>query len=157
MDLLRTCRQIYAETALLPYQLNTFWFGNYSWIKDDIEYLKPFQLAQITHFQLDIVEKRGIRPRYPDYATPVGHLAKKGRYNLKFLPAVKHIHVLVFSKHIGLDWEVEVCKANVRKELTTLLAGRELSITFEVHDMTSVDYLCKVSHPNIKAAYRDAH
>ena len=155
MDLLRTCRQIYAETALLPYQLNTFCFDNYCWIKDHTEYLKPFQLAQITYFELDIIEKHGIRLSYLDQ-NPVERLAKNGRYNLKFLPAVKHIRVLIFSKHVGSDIDVEVCKANVRNQLTTLLAGRELSITFEVHDMTRTDYLCQVSYPNIKAAYRDA-
>jgi hypothetical protein len=50
LDLLRTCRQIYSETALLPYKLNTFSFNSYMDVKPHLATLARFSVSKLRTF-----------------------------------------------------------------------------------------------------------
>jgi hypothetical protein len=64
LDLLRACRQIYSETALLPYTENTFSFRSFSSAKDNMQRLKTFQLSAVTRVQFEVTHRIG--PRLSD-------------------------------------------------------------------------------------------
>lgn len=55
MALLRTCRQIYSETALYPMKSATFTYGHIVYLKRSIKSLKPYQRRQITHLQMECI------------------------------------------------------------------------------------------------------
>lgn len=54
MALLRSCRQVYSEAALMPVRVNTFAFEGVYDIKRAIKLLKTHQCKQIIHLQFDI-------------------------------------------------------------------------------------------------------
>lgn len=60
LDLLRTCRQIYSETALLAYSRNCYHFRHVSCFRSDIKRLKPFQRALISSIQLHAFISEGL-------------------------------------------------------------------------------------------------
>lgn len=66
MSLLRTCRQIYQETAILPFKLNTFTMSSAYNIQALETRLKPYQRAQITSLQFEVqVENLSVRVNDP--------------------------------------------------------------------------------------------
>ena len=140
MDLLRTCRQIYAETALLPYKTNTFSFQKYVGIKQGLRYLKPFQRAQIVDVQLEIFQRSNLR--LPNNAAIEG-LAQLSKYNLDFLPALKRLHILIFSTRDKPVPKVEESTGEILRDLNVLLAGRRVSITFEATEEHRWEYSTK--------------
>jgi hypothetical protein len=128
LALLRTSRQIYAETVLLPYKLNTFSFAPNMMIKHDIGCLKPIQRSQIEDIQLELVPKKGWR--FKRGAT-LQELAQLSKYNLDFLPALKRIHVIVFDTWGHGQHGYNYCVSTLRGRLQVFLANRDVSITFE--------------------------
>jgi hypothetical protein len=130
MDLLRTCRQIYTETALLPYKSNTFTFAYYRMIEIDLRYLKTFQRAEITKIQVQVTDMAGLDIEIINQEK-IGSLATVARHRLPGLPALKQIHILLFSE-VEMGFDATVCEANIRRQLDVLLAGREIDIVFEV-------------------------
>jgi hypothetical protein len=143
LDLLRTCRQIYTETALLPYKLNTFGFGlSYHFsIKHEQRHLKSFQRAQIVNIEVAVYDRWGLSTLY---YRPIEDLAEYSRYNLDFLPALEHIRIVIFA-HSMSESDIESCKQNVRKQLGVLLGGRKPDITFEVSKESLVEYITRYS------------
>jgi hypothetical protein len=131
MDLLRTCRQIYAETALLPYKTNIFSFSPYTNIKHDLKYMKPFQRAQIDKIQIELPHSGG------DISYLLSYTLKKD--SLEFLPNLKDIHVVCFTYHTVfaanrgmVQQKLEVDEVDVRNRLDVLLAGCYLATTCEI-------------------------
>lgn len=56
MALLRTCRQIYAEAALIPFKANTFSFWSFCGIEGLVKKRKRIQCNQISTIQLETGE-----------------------------------------------------------------------------------------------------
>jgi hypothetical protein len=52
LSLLRTCRQVYQEAALLPYTLNAFWIGDRPSMLAFVTQRTPAQLASVRHLKL---------------------------------------------------------------------------------------------------------
>jgi hypothetical protein len=96
MDLLRTCRQIYAECACIPYRYNIFSFDSYDSIYDQLKNFKLYQRANITHIQLNNFNHNSF---LLGTKVPIEELAKRPRLNLSFLPALKQIRVVL--KRVG--------------------------------------------------------
>ncbi|KAF2030008.1 hypothetical protein EK21DRAFT_66407 [Setomelanomma holmii] len=133
LDLLRTCRQIYAETALLPYQLNTFACTEYAGIKGELQYLQPFQRSHIAKLQLEASSIRGLWLGQ-GYLSDIERYTDArfcGKYKLGFLPALEEIQVCVLTPDLRSESAVDECKRSVRDQLSTLLAGKQVDITFE--------------------------
>ncbi|KAH4935014.1 hypothetical protein HBI79_080140 [Parastagonospora nodorum] len=128
-QLLRTCRQIYTETALLPYRANTFVFYTYIPIKHDLKYMKAFQRAQIEKIQLytDCLAG-GIEP----YKLMVALASDK----LKVIPGLKHVHVVAFCQpgrdESDFSERTKSVEAAIRNVLDEGLTGRQLKSTCEV-------------------------
>jgi hypothetical protein len=128
-QLLRTCRQIYIETALLPYRTNTFIFTTHYPVKQDIRYMKPFQRAQIEKIQFETSSSVGD-------TNPLDLSVALGKDNLEVIPGLKHIHVVAFCDrgHDPRDFseQMKSVKAVVNDVLNVQLAGRQLKSTCEV-------------------------
>ena len=136
LALLQTCRQIYAETARLPYKSGILNAVDYRYIKRDLSYLKPFQRAQFSELRLEAYhENLLIRPD-----PLITDLSKKGRYNLDFLPGLKCIRVVIFKKRIWVGHNIASLVAGVRARLDLMLVGKNIAITVEIVDVTPEEY-----------------
>jgi hypothetical protein len=134
LDLLRTCRQIYSETALLPYKLNTF-STHYQLFQFNLRcWLKPFQDAQISLIQLELISGDDLKVLYG----LTGEQAFKNKLDL--LPGLKRVHVLVFDPANTIRPFDEDCKEKVIGRLNALSNGRDLRITFEMLAETWSEY-----------------
>ncbi|KAH4611373.1 hypothetical protein HBI25_120040 [Parastagonospora nodorum] len=142
LALLQTCRQIYAETARLPYKSGILNAVDYRYIKRDLSYLKPFQRAQFSELRLEAYhENLLIRPD-----PLITDLSKKGRYNLDFPPGLKCIRVVIFKKHIWVGHNIASLVAGVRARLDLVLVGKNIAITVEIVDVTPEEY-CDFNEP----------
>jgi hypothetical protein len=129
--LLRTCRQIYAETALLPYKSSIFSDTLRTPLKSQLKCLKTFQRAQIEDLQVEVM--------LPGH-TRSPHLSGLRRVKLDILPGLKRIRVLAF-RHVNCsETKIEECRTATRSELDLLLAGTNISFMFEVIEMSWIDY-----------------
>lgn len=128
-QLLRTCRQIYSETALLPYKTNTFVFETYTPVKYDLKRMKAFQRAHIEKIQFDVDCQAGD-------TDPYKLMFALGKDNLEVLPSLKHVHVVAFCCHgrhdPGFSDEMKSVEAVIRNILNVGLVGRQLKSTCEV-------------------------
>jgi len=136
LALLQTCRQIYTETALLPYKLGILNAVDYHYIKRDLDYLKPFQCAQFSELQLEAYHENLLIQPDP----LVTDLSKKEKYNLNFLPGLKRIQVLIFKKRIWVGLNIASLVAGVRARLDLMLVGKNITITIKIVDMTPEEY-----------------
>jgi hypothetical protein len=143
LDLLRTCRQIYSETALLPYKLNTFSFNSYMDVNPHLATLARFQCRQITDIQLHVPTQAGLLWTTHRFASYVTRFQKR---QLKLLPALKRLQILVFEPQ-GLSTAsgpyMSEAIRNTRKQLDTLFATKDLAITFEEMKMPWYTYKLK--------------
>jgi hypothetical protein len=136
LALLQTCRQIYAETARLPYKSGILHAVDYRYIKRELGYLKSFQRAQFSELHLEAYhENLLIRPD-----PLVTDLSKKDKYNLDFLPGLKRIRVVIFKKHIWVGLSIESLVAGVQARLDLMLVGKNIAITIEIVDVTPEEY-----------------
>jgi len=128
-QLLRTCRQIYTETALLPYKTNTFIFETYTPVKYDLKRMKAFQRAHIEKIQFDVDCQAGD-------TDPYKLMFALGEDNLEVLPGLKHVHVVAFCCHgrygPGFSDKMKSVEAVIRNILNVELGGRQLKSTCEV-------------------------
>jgi hypothetical protein len=142
LPLLRTCRQIYAESALLPIRLNTFSFTYDGWVNSHFKSMRTYQRAQILNLQIDLRDAQGLC--IPKAALVEGALSTGLYKHYKFdcLPALKRIHVLIF-KSIQSGSSAEECKENVLRQLKMLLPGGQVDVTFEVRQDSKARYIDK--------------
>lgn len=132
LDLLRTCRQIYSETAALPYSKNVYCFRYWSSVKSQLNGFKQYQLANITHIQVKV------------YNTWDLMISTDSRHNLSFLPALKRVRLVMFGVVYGggtsrMDHSEEI----TRKQLEVLLDGRNVQIVFEYVESFWTDYVAE--------------
>ncbi|KAF2682589.1 hypothetical protein K458DRAFT_276177, partial [Lentithecium fluviatile CBS 122367] len=88
MALLRTCRQIYAETSLIPYQSGIFSATDLFHFRPLLKKLKVNQRSQIATLQLEIRNNRDMTE---------GQSGPVSRFDLQFLsllPGLRNIRVL---------------------------------------------------------------
>jgi hypothetical protein len=130
LDLLRTSRQIYLDTACLPYKLNALSLHGYHMHKRVLKYIKPFQREQFTDVKLEVTDGHCI---YLDRKTTSSEQLRKNQ--LDFLPELKRIHVLMFPPGDHSDTWKTVCKDTVLKQLELVLADSDLVVKFEVMDL----------------------
>lgn len=127
LDLLRTCRQIYSETALLPYSRNCYHFRHVSCFRSDIKRVKPFQRALISSIQLHAFTSEGLLGSPEEHQTA----EKAARDHLQ---GVKQIHVLVVDMTLYGDDPTPIreqtCK-KITEQLEQLFPNRKIVITFE--------------------------
>lgn len=109
LALLRTCRQIYGETAALPYNANLFSFSSQESMYRFFERLTIAQRELICSLQLELRsdswhEEESLDAENIDEAFE------------KWLPNLKHVHVLVFNRYWsghGTDEEIPGRMKNV--------------------------------------------
>ncbi|KAH3989403.1 hypothetical protein HBI25_120030 [Parastagonospora nodorum] len=123
-QLLRTCRQIYTETALLPYRANTFILETLDTIKHELKKMKPFQRARIEKIQFEVNTNLFML----DTAL--------GKDNLEVIPGLKHVHVVAFCDSSrdasDVSERTKSVEAAIRNVLDEGLAGRQVKSTCEV-------------------------
>ncbi|CAE7002197.1 hypothetical protein P3342_001556 [Pyrenophora teres f. teres] len=126
ISLLRVCRQIYAEAAMLPILSNTFAFCSFpSTAIRAVRKLKPYQRNQIISAHVEIVGPADLCPIYLGYWVPK---------LLPYLPSLNEITIRVFGcksetvvdrDAIGAMFETaaSVKSVNVKVEQTSLFWG----------------------------------
>jgi hypothetical protein len=124
LALLRTCRQIYAETALVPYKSSIVTIDVWNSIKKQLRCLKSFQSVQIEDIQIEVHKPESIVLKL--------QILKDKTLNL--LPGLKRIRMLVFNPDSHSEIEVEAWMEKARREFELIFGGQELSIVFEVTD-----------------------
>jgi hypothetical protein len=136
MDLLRTCRQIYSETALLPYNGNVYYFWGIRGIRSEVRYLKPFQRAQIKSIALRSLFCNGL-DAYNERST------NSPKAVLDYLPGLERIHIIVIACRepilLNIIPNSEARGKKAVEELESLVSGKSIDITFEVDEESSID------------------
>jgi hypothetical protein len=143
LDLLRVCRQVYAETALVPYTANIFAFYSWSYIKYDLIRLKNFQRREIMDIQLEVYSPSGL---FAAQDMSEAEATKSRQLLATQLPALKRIHIIIFKPSQGSgqvgSWDsfVDTATKNTREQLDILFAEKDLTITFEAIKYSQVQY-----------------
>jgi hypothetical protein len=142
LDLLRTCRQIYTETALLPYKTNTFSFSPQGSTRYHLSYLKLFQRAQIDKIQIEASDI-GV-----DMYRLLSDVLEKN--SLAFLPNLKHITVVYFKYQRVwgevhgtaqiVEVEEGVDEVDIRNKLDALAASQHLTFTCGIREESLYTY-----------------
>ncbi|KAF1912419.1 hypothetical protein BDU57DRAFT_551268 [Ampelomyces quisqualis] len=90
--LLQTCRQIYVETAAVPFASNAFTVDDCSMLKNSCRPFTKYQIRNIKELQIEL-------PNVLLSAPPDPSLARKFRaHYLAYLPELRRIRVLVFPR-----------------------------------------------------------
>jgi hypothetical protein len=124
--LLRVCRQIYAETALLPFTANTFSFVDFWDIGRRTKDLRKYQYSQIRTLQLELYYLYPVNAVNQDRLRA---LLNKIRL-IKRFPCLQCIHICLFPTAKRLKACRSNCEAFIRAELApeVLAMGYELTI-----------------------------
>ncbi|KAF2830992.1 hypothetical protein CC86DRAFT_272702, partial [Ophiobolus disseminans] len=92
-ELLRTCRQIYAETALLPFSANTFSWNLSNQMKSSLSAFRKFQGNQLREVQFELVSR--------DMRADYNRNRARGMFSRvdhrKQLPSLQHIKICIFA------------------------------------------------------------
>ncbi|KAF1912418.1 hypothetical protein BDU57DRAFT_551267 [Ampelomyces quisqualis] len=131
--LLRTCRQVYMETALLPYKLNAYDFSSYITLKLHLRKGRRYQRAHIFDVNVWASLNCGL------FLGPTKERAMFSQYKLDFLPALKRIHVLI-SEYQVPDAQIESFVIKLRTELEVLLPGRRIQLVFKARETETSEY-----------------
>lgn len=86
MALLRTCRQVYAEAAIMPLTLTIFSTDCPSYAARDLRKLKPHQRRLITFFQMN-----------SSHPANIGRLCRPYSLIAKLLPCLQDLHIRLFE------------------------------------------------------------
>ncbi|KAF2831380.1 hypothetical protein CC86DRAFT_401910 [Ophiobolus disseminans] len=125
LDLLRTCRQIYSETTLIPYTHNTFHFPDVSNAHHRVWNLQAFQKRLITDIQFETNRITGLS--HLD-----GPILRNEEFKLDYLPGLQRIRIVLRrGGFLRVARYRETCMRNVRDQLKRLLSGRDIAVTFE--------------------------
>jgi hypothetical protein len=96
VSLQQTCRQIYTETAKLPFsRINQFWYLDERALDTLILWIKPSQIQAITKLFFFVVVEDVHEP------SETGDMDLKRIRNLGMLTGVKHISVAVAVRYSG--------------------------------------------------------
>lgn len=131
LNRLGTCRQIYSETAFIPYRSNTFFYFRYSHIWYDTKCLKPYQLKQISEITVSVTTRRGLGLSWPTQSIkniPMLHESNKVR--LRYFPNLKCINFLVYESDGSVPGDEERLKETVRDQIRELLSWTQVEVIF---------------------------
>ncbi|KAF1944057.1 hypothetical protein EJ02DRAFT_432624 [Clathrospora elynae] len=125
MALLRTCRQIYAEAAMMPLILNKFSFECVFEAKYVLSKLKTHQRKHIAHLQFELS-----RP------SRVSVLARSDFHRFRFplpgyLPGLKELRVCIFSVSATDETARGENERQVRKKLEPHTQGTSIELNVE--------------------------
>jgi hypothetical protein len=134
LALLRTCRQIYSETALLPYKSSTYSCDLWQPLSHGLRHMKRFQRAQIEDLQVEL--------DLPWSRNPV-RIQELCVDKLAILPGLKRVRILAFRDKYVLEHELEESRETIRNSLEPILAGTNISTMFEVAEMGSYEFTKK--------------
>jgi hypothetical protein len=125
--LLRVCRQIYAETALLPFSANTFLFRRYWDMGGRTNDLRKHQYSQIRDVQLEVTTLDTTKSVFQDRLTV---RFKKMQLDRRF-PGLQRLHVCVFPFRKKPKWSVSKCEAFIRTNLAPDVLAMGYGVTIE--------------------------
>lgn len=126
LALLRVCRQIYVETALLPVTANALSLDVYQKIQRGISHLRKYMCSDIREVHLEIPDW----VRFPQYQPRVRRHMQEMRLS-KWLPGLKHINIRVFADS---DWKYKDFMADgafLQQEVVQELLARGYAVTVE--------------------------
>ncbi|CAN9366812.1 unnamed protein product [Alternaria alternata] len=128
MALLRTCRQVYAEAALMPLTLTIFTTEYIPYAARDLRKLKPQQRRLITFFQMVISHPNSISYHYLKYGLNLA----------KLLPCLQDLHIRVFEVlHTSTQ---KVNEERIRKHLEPGLHEKPITIKIEQTDKKWINF-----------------
>lgn len=127
MAILRTCRQIYAEAALMPLSLNIFSFDCYDTARMLIKRLKMYKSKRITSLRFDLRGRRDID--YPGHFNPFPPHRLQPLFQL--LPALKELRVRAFNVPTAETLDFDGYASPLRKELEEAFPGHTIDLIFE--------------------------
>jgi hypothetical protein len=126
MAVLRICRQVYHETAVLPYKLNTFTSSRFECLRALTTKLRPYQYMHITSLRFEFVNPNPIyfegrwAPTTTVWATSIP--AK--------LSSLQHIDIRVFScEHERHAAYLQKLRLGLLDTLRTYFPGVNIVIT----------------------------
>jgi hypothetical protein len=126
MALLRTCRQVYAEAAVMPLTLTIFTTDYLLYGARDLRKLKPHQRRLITIFQVNISRPTNIHPLFLYFPLIT-----------KLLPCLQDLHIRLFEV---LDTSTQ--KANeerIREYLEPGIQNKPITVKIEQTDQKWVN------------------
>jgi hypothetical protein len=93
--LLRSCRQVYSEAALMPLQLNTLACSSMVTLSQAVRKLKKHQREQIKTVRIE-VDSQSVM------ASVLNNMRNTGSPPRKYLPALKHIDIFLCQEFPNL-------------------------------------------------------
>jgi hypothetical protein len=128
--LLRTCRQIYAETAVLPYTDNTFSFCSVRSMRYGLKHVKAHLRTHITSIQLEIdFDFRRSRHGF-EYYVYLGE-----RFSLRAsLPGLKDVHAYLYQAKMIDEATMQKAKADLLGALRYQIPEMTVELKVEVTD-----------------------
>lgn len=129
LALLRTCRQIYSETRLIPFRLNTFHFKSEEAFKPWLAKFDKTQQAAITEVHLvtwkakHMVERRGFAPRKLADVFPI-----------ETFVGLKWIHVEVRYTGVVMDCDKWACEGSELEDVDSTEQEGRLRLRWGRHD-----------------------
>lgn len=138
--LLRTCRQIYVETASVPLVLNRFSTDRrYELRKACRGRFTKYQLSHITELQAEVFHA------YPDPGYDYGLAGVLYTSNLSVLPNLRRVRILVFPSG-KIIWDKQALaryEAKCRLQYADEIRSGNYELVFELMDMTWGDFNVK--------------
>jgi len=128
LNVLRTCRQIYAETTLLPYVTNVFSFDHPRSMKVALSHVGLIQRRQITKIELESRGHLGLM-EMKSKAKFFSNLDKTRKLYSGALTGLESIHVNIIKTKY-LSWNV-MQKLSTRKQLNAMFFTGTVDITIE--------------------------
>jgi len=128
--LLRTCRQIYAETALLPLTINTLTVKSLPRIGPLLREMRKYQRSQIAVFKVEISDPR--RTTSHSYVTQE-HF--KEAYLETHLPCLRRIHICLYPARNGKPETIVEGEAFLNSKIAPGLVARGYEVEVEAMAM----------------------
>lgn len=136
MALLRISRQVYHETALLPFASNTFSITDHHRLKPPFNSFKVYQLQHITSVQLEMSDFSVDHPS--DRFMSFGSAMRSN--GLKYLPGLQRIHIYIIISIDSMKSVSEESKNQILEQVKSFVANRDLKISIEIVNCDLMSY-----------------
>jgi tRNA U54 and U55 pseudouridine synthase Pus10 len=141
MALLRTCRQIYAESALVPLMSTMF---SFRYVDHAGRVLRMFKAHQRKH--ITTIEFQMFHPNH-DYSLCEGTFLNSRVSLPKLLPGLKELHVRVFCVPSLEENDTQKTEAKLQQLLNPQVEGMEVDIKVEETQLTPHEYYKEYVRP----------
>jgi hypothetical protein len=134
-SLLRTCRQIYAETAVLPFTINRFSMTCYWTLLKSSKHFRKYQCSQIEKIQLE-QSMYGLQERYRELVK--SNLAERSLSTV--LPGLRRIHIRAFpcSYYTGVTFGA--FEAFLQSEVIPGMLAKGYQVSIEEMNITAEEF-----------------